>query len=191
VLNGIDNIIKKIQSDAALACEDILSKARQSAQYLEEEAVKAAESEAAVLQKKNAAAADAEYNRIVSAGQSEAQKLLLSKKQELINRAFDEAHARLEALNGTEAAELLSRMAAKEAAGAEEIVLPEKLRSQSASIEAGIKNQIAFTGKITFSDAISGGLILRRGGVEWNKTFAALIRQYREELEPAVVSALF
>ena len=37
----------------------------------------------------------------------------------------------------------------------------------------------------------SGGVVVKSGGIELNLTFAALLRQYREELEQAVASVLF
>lgn len=189
-MGGIDNILKKIKDDAANICMDILTKANENAKQITDDAEKKATEEAASVQKKYAAAVEAEYNRVISAGHSDARKLLLQKKQELIDRAFAEALSSLEAMDDFRASTILCRMAEKEVPGAEEILLPAKLRSQTSVIEQNLR-AIGFSGRLVFSEDISGGLIIRKGGVEWNKTFDALIRQYREDLEPSVVSILF
>jgi V/A-type H+-transporting ATPase subunit E len=62
---------------------------------------------------------------------------------------------------------------------------------------AGINTQLkarGIKGELKLSDearGISGGFILKKGDIEVNNTFEALIRMTRDELEAEVVKVLF
>lgn len=190
-MDGIDAIINKINTQADLTCEEIRVRACTEAEEKIAEITLEAEEEADDYLKNAKKAAALEYARILSSGRSDLNKSLLQKKQEIIDQAFQEALIRLENMEGDEAVQLISRLASREASNAREVLLPSKYRDIGARIEEGIKRLSGFSGTIIFSDDMPSGVVIKRGGSEYNMTFISLMRQCREEMESRVVSELF
>lgn len=122
----------------------------------------------------------------------EGRKLLLKKRRELLDRAFDAAYAQLIAMDGVSRQNLILRTLMTEADGGE-TVCPAAC-DRDAAAEA-IKRFAASSGKraVTLGENadIEAGFILRAEGYVKDCSFAAILNSVREGCEPSVAAALF
>ena len=129
----------------------------------------------------------------------EAKKSVLSVKQEMISAAFDAAREEIVNMPRDKYTQFLARMAAEAAAsGMEEIVLNARDKAEVGKSVCKAANELLSAkgtpGKLTVSEDtadISGGVIVRFGGIETNCSIDALIRQRRSGLSTEVAAAMF
>ena len=87
-MNGIEKITGRIAADAQAEAERVLSSAREEAAQITAKYKSQADAESADLAAKNAKAAVEREERIVSVAQMEARKVLLSAKQEMVEKTY-------------------------------------------------------------------------------------------------------
>ena len=198
-MNGLDNIIEKIKSDAETIANHTLSEAKSEADKITAEFDAKAESEgAAVLQAGTEQAREIE-SRAVSIAHLEVRKKLLAKKQELIAATFEGAQKRLLELNDTDYADLLCKLAVDNSvSGAEEVVLNTRDHEQFGSqIVASANEKLQALNRphtLTLSSEtrdFEGGLFLKDGNVETNCRLSAIVAFMKEELTREVAGILF
>lgn len=126
-MKGIEKITARIQADTRSEVEEILRSAGERADQVRCEYRAKAESEAKAAAEAGAQAAQRQLERLESAAQMDARKMLLTAKQECLNGAFDRAKEKLLSLPDDEYAQLLAQMAVKAAkTGREEIILNQR-----------------------------------------------------------------
>ena len=211
-MNGIENIIARIEEDAQNEVNEILARASAEADAISAKYAEAAKEDAdAILEKGEKAAADRTL-RLQGVAGLDARKMLLKTKQEMIDRAFREAEAKLTALSGEDYVETLARLAVKAAqTGNEEIILTAADREKYGkdvvarvnsllNEDEGIARIITAAGKklrgegVKLSDEtreISGGLILKDGALEVDASFKTIVNQMRDTLSGDVAAILF
>lgn len=129
MMNGIENITSRILQDAQAEADQLTAQAQAQARQIEAEAGAQAKAQAQAILQKGQAEAQQRRQRLASVAQLEARKLTLAAKQEMVGQAFAEALARLAALQGGQAVELLAKLAAAASVtGHEEVILAEKDR---------------------------------------------------------------
>ncbi len=198
-MKGTEKIIAHIRADGDAEAKKILDAAAKQAEEKRAESFKAALSEYEKLMQ----AGNAECEDILSGSrriaEMEAKKSVLSVKQEMISAAFDAAREEIVNMPRDKYTQFLARMAAEAAAsGMEEIVLNARDKAEVGKSVCKAANELLSAkgtpGKLTVSEDtadISGGVIVRFGGIETNCSIDALIRQRRSGLSTEVAAALF
>lgn len=198
-MKGTEKIIAHIRADGDAEAKKIIDAASKQAEEKRAESFKAALSEYEKLMQ----AGNAECEDILSGSrriaEMEAKKSVLSVKQEMISAAFDAAREEIVNMPRDKYTQFLARMAAEAAAsGMEEIVLNARDKADVGKAVCKAANELLSAkgtpGKLTVSEDtadISGGVIVRFGGIETNCSIDALIRQRRSGLSTEVAAALF
>ena len=198
-MKGTEKIIAHIRADGDAEAKKIIDAASKQAEEKRAESFKAALSEYEKLMQ----AGNAECEDILSGSRRiagmEAKKSVLSVKQEMISAAFDAAREEIVNMPRDKYTQFLARMAAEAAAsGMEEIVLNARDKAEVGKSVCKAANELLSAkgtpGKLTVSEDtadISGGVIVRFGGIETNCSIDALIRQRRSGLSTEVAAALF
>ena len=198
-MKGTEKIIAHIRADGDAEAKKIIDAASKQAEEKRAESFKAALSEYEKLLQ----AGNAECEDILSGSrriaEMEAKKSVLSVKQEMISAAFDAAREEIVNMPRDKYTQFLARMAAEAAAsGMEEIVLNARDKAEVGKSVCKAANELLSAkgtpGKLTVSEDtadISGGVIVRFGGIETNCSIDALIRQRRSGLSTEVAAALF
>ncbi len=198
-MKGTEKIIAHIRADGDAEAKKIIDAASKQAEEKRAESFKAALSEYEKLMQ----AGNAECEDILSGSrriaEMEAKKSVLSVKQEMISAAFDAAREEIVNMPRDKYTQFLARMAAEAAvSGMEEIVLNARDKAEVGKAVCKAANELLSAkgtpGKLTVSEEtadISGGVIVRFGGIETNCSIDALIRQRRNGLSTEVAAALF
>ena len=196
-MKGTEKIIAHIRADGDAEAKKIIDAASKQAEEKRAESFKAALSEyEKLMQAGNAECEDILSGRIA---EMEAKKSVLSVKQEMISAAFDAAREEIVNMPRDKYTQFLARMAAEAAvSGMEEIVLNARDKAEVGKAVCKAANELLSAkgtpGKLTVSEEtadISGGVIVRFGGIETNCSIDALIRQRRSGLSTEVAAALF
>jgi V/A-type H+-transporting ATPase subunit E len=197
-MNGINNIIARIDGDARAECEIIRADAEKSASDIAEGyKARAAELYGAAL-KEGAVSAKSQYDRLINTAQMESKKLVLAEKQTLLGEAFASAVHSVRKLPESEYVALLARLAAEGSRdGGETLHFAhgEGEKFGAAVVEAANKLLIS-RGKpanLTLGGTrdIAGGVVVASKETEVNCGVDTLVAQLRRELEADVASALF
>ena len=198
-MKGTEKIIAHIRADGDAEAKKIIDAASKQAEEKRAESFKAALSEYEKLMQ----AGNAECEDILSGsrriGGRGGKKSVLSVKQEMISAAFDAAREEIVNMPRDKYTQFLARMAAEAAvSGMEEIVLNARDKAEVGKAVCKAANELLSAkgtpGKLTVSEEtadISGGVIVRFGGIETNCSIDALIRQRRSGLSTEVAAALF
>lgn len=198
-MKGTEKIIAHIRADGDAEAKKIIDAASKQAEEKRAESFKAALSEYEKLMQ----AGNAECEDILSGSrriaEMEAKKSVLSVKQEMISAAFDAAREEIVNMPRDKYTQFLARMAAEAAvSGMEEIVLNARDKAEVGKSVCKAANELLSAkgtpGKLTVSEDtadISGGVIVRFGGIETNCSIDALIRQRRSGLSTEVAAAMF
>jgi len=191
---SIENITSKILSDA----QDYANSSLMDAEKTKQEILNRAKNEAEVLIKTEAekAANDALElkNRKVSAAELQGRKMLLSAKQEAINKSFDAAIEKLKAMPEVEYLNFLVQEVVRIPDCQGSIVLNAKDRESIGERLVKAVNEKLGAEKVALSkDTVetSGGFVLKRGKVEINSTFETLLDAMRDQLTSEIADVLF
>ena len=211
-MNGIENIIARIEEDAQNEVNEILARASAEADAISAKYAEIAKNETEAILEKGEKAAQDRTLRLQGVAGLDARKMLLKTKQEMIELSFREAEGKLSALSGEDYVETLARLAVTAAqTGNEEIILSSADRekygkdvvSRANSLlneNEGIARILTAAGKklrgegIKLSDEvreISGGLILKDGDLEVDASFKTIVNQMRDTLSGDVAAILF
>ena len=194
-MNSIEKITQRIEADARAEAGGILADARRRAEALCASYEARARREAREILDRGEKEAAAREARLAAAARAEARKRMLGAKQELLNRAFEGALARLTALPDGAYAALLADLAARAAVtGREAVIFSPGDRARVGAQAVAAANKKLGRGGLTLSGEtrpLRGGCILRGGAVEINCAFEALARQVREEAAAEAAKILF
>ena len=196
---GVDNIKEKILQDADLKAKEILEKARLQANEIVEKAKQKAASRAKEISQKSVYDVSEKKRIINSIVELEMRKDVLAAKQKAIEEVFDKVLERMNNLEDSRYEKvIIDMLMASVESGEEEIVFSESGRKKlSSDFLNKLNKTLAAAGKkgnVKISDEtrnISGGFILKGQGVEINNSFEAIIRLFRDEIEPKVAEIFF
>jgi V/A-type H+-transporting ATPase subunit E len=192
---ALDDILRKIESDAKRDAEALADEGRSEAEGVLAAARERADAERAKLEARAAQRADEERNRIVTLAKLAARRDLLTEKQRLIERVFDETHKRLAAMPAEEYRRFIkAALISSVETGDEEVVVGEDETRIDQSFLDTVSREVGGGAKLTLSSErrrIDGGFILKRGKTETNSTLETVIRAAREEHESEVAAILF
>jgi V/A-type H+-transporting ATPase subunit E len=198
-MNGVQNIIGRIEADSAAECAQIKALSEQRCAEIKAEYSQAEQD--AYWKMINDGAKDAELRleRLDSMANLEAKKLVLATKQELVSQTFERAAQLLAELPEDKYVPFLVKLAASAAgAGGGHLVFSGADRERVGKrVCDGANAALTASGKpagLTLSSEtrdIRGGFVLVSGDVECNCSADALVSQHRNELSSKVAAALF
>ena len=110
MMNGIDTIIQRLNSDAKAETDALLDKARQDAAAITARCQAQADKETVDLAARNQRAAAEREERLVSAAQMEARKTILAAKQAVMEEVYAKALEKLRSLPQDRAVEVLASL---------------------------------------------------------------------------------
>ena len=187
-MNGKENIINKILSDADARCNEILSAADVQAKAIIDEAQLAINRDrAAVEQRINATVSERNRNRIANA-ELEAKKYRLQVRQQLISRSYELAYDKLAKMSDTDRLELIGSLIDKYAEAGETVYVTQADAKGVTQIWLnGFEKQLKLGKKYLKAD---GGIVLEGEGYEKDLTLGSVIRLIREKTESKVAEVL-
>lgn len=198
-MKGTEKIIAHIQADGDAEIKKILDAASLQAEQIRAESFKQALSGYEKLVQDGKSQCEDILSGSRRIAQMEAKKSVLALKQDMISRAFDAAVGKIIGMPRAEYTQFLARMAAQASSnGQEEIVLNASDKAEIGKAVCKAANERlaskGMLGKLTLSEDtadISGGVIVRFGGIETNCSVDALVRQSRAGLSTEVAAVLF
>lgn len=179
-------MIDRIIADAKQEAQEILDKAKSEADLKVNSANEKAEKEMASYTKLAEAEAEKAASKEISGAYMEAKKQILSKKQEILEEVILEAKNKLLNLKDNEYEEIILNMIEKSCTDDSEIVLSKKDKKT-------LKDVLSKKG-IKVSDEtrdITGGFIVKKGDIEYNYSFEAIIAVEHEYIEQIAAEILF
>ncbi len=191
MMNGLSNISNKILADAKQKADAQIAEAQESAAKILADTQKRAGAEAAAVLKDSAArCADvAEKARLVT--ELEGKKLLSNARQQMITLTFEKALERLLTLPEADYCKLLIKLAndvLSDGKGGEVLLNAKDHAAHGQALAEAVSGRATLAAD---SAPIVGGLIVRRGKIEYNCALDVLVRMVSEKVAPEVSSALF
>ncbi len=196
---GVEKIKEKILQDAEIKANEIMEKARLQAKETIEKANQRAAARAKEISQKAEYEASEKKRIINSIVELEMRKDILAAKQQSIDEVFEKVLEKMNNLDNSKYEQVIFDMLiASVESGEEEVVMSEAAGKKLSDGFIGKVNKALEAsgrkGNIKISDEtrnISGGFILKSQGVEINNSFEAVIRLYRDEIEPKVAEIFF
>ena len=124
MMNGIDTIIQRLNTDAKAETDALLEKARQEAAAVAARYQAQADKEAADLAARNERLAAEREERLISAAQMEARKTVLAAKQAVMEETYAKALEKLRNLSETRYVEVLTELLLQAACGRSPLLRP-------------------------------------------------------------------
>ena len=169
MMNGIDTIIQRLNTDAKAETDALLEKARQEAAAVAARYQAQADKEVADLAARNERLAAEREERLISAAQMEARKTVLAAKQAVMEETYAKALEKLRNLPEARYVEVLTELLLQAAPhGAGEVLFSAQDRETVGQAAVDAANGKS-GGKLTLSGEtapIQGGFILKDGNVE-------------------------
>lgn len=194
MMNGIDTIIQRLNTDAKAETDALLEKARQEAAAVAARYQAQADKEVADLAARNERLAAEREERLISAAQMEARKTVLAAKQAVMEETYAKALEKLRNLPEARYVEVLTELLLQAAPhGMGEVLFSAQDRETVGQAAVDAVNGKS-GGKLTLSGEtapIQGGFILKDGNVEVNCAFDTLVRLQKAETAGQVAQRLF
>ncbi len=198
-MNGIDRITDRIEADAREQAKAIIAEAEAKCAEIRKENEKKAQERYLELIRNGTKDCESGLERRKSAAEMDAKKSVLALKQDCVAEAFDMAKRRLADMPKDSYVGFLASLAASAAAdGSGEIVLSARDRElcgkavlERANAALAAKGLTPALTLAADSREISGGLILRQGGVEVNCSIEALVEALKGPMTADVARTLF
>lgn len=190
-------ITLKILEDARAQAAQVLRDAHQRADELQAQGDAQIEARRLESEAQAEKQADELRDRMLRMAELDQKKALLAAKREVIDQAFEDAGRRMEEMDGAAKKAFMEKLLLGSAEGGEEIIPDEKDRGLfDAAYMAHLNDALEKAGKegVTLSPKsrdLGGGFVLKKGGLEINCAFDAVLRQMRPTLEAEVASVLF
>lgn len=193
-----DAITSKILEDARQSASQTLKEADERADKLHEQSEHSlAQGRSDAMEQARRDCADLR-DRMMRMAELDQRKELLAMKRTVIDTAFDFALKRMQEMPADKARAFMEKTLVSLASGDEGVIVSkgdEKVFDEGfvAHVnellkKAGKRGALKYTGEVR--DA-GGGILLRRGGMEINITYPAVLSEKRAELEAEVAGILF
>lgn len=205
MLMGIEDILARIESDAAREIEKARAAAEAQKATIMAEAQAAADAIITTAAREARQHKERTIERLISAARLEARNRLLAVKQKFIDLAFEQALESVRRLHDDKYRKLLMNLLVKNVdRGDESVVVSERDAIRlGADFMEEVNREIERTkspsGKarkghlklVTQKAETEGGFILRSGRLEVNMTFSAMLKAVRDRIEADVARVLF
>lgn len=187
-MNGKENIINKILSDADETCARIISNAENLAEATVNAARDAVKSDRVALDGKLATVRDERIRNARANAELEAKKYRLRAKQTLVERCYDEVYKHLVGLNDEDRLDFIGELIEKYAEDGETVYVTERDGKNVTPLWLkGFEKHLKLGGKYLRAD---GGILLEGEGYEKNLTVARVVELLKEQTLSQVATAL-
>jgi V/A-type H+-transporting ATPase subunit E len=192
---AVEDILKRISSDAEKAAQEILAETRREADAILAQSREKSGLELERMRAKARQRATEERNRIVTLAKLGARRDLLQEKQALIDRVFEDVRTSVATMGADEYRRLMKVFLVRTVeAGDEEVIVDEGERRIDQGFLDQVSKELGKPGRLTLSSEsrrIGGGFVLRRGKTETNCALDTILRDARDRLETEVAGILF
>lgn len=191
---SIEKITSAIIDEAKAECEQILNAAQTRNRGVISQLEKRIKIETEVAVKDAQEEREKIISRRKSVAEIDGKKIILTKKQELINQCFDEAVAHIVSMDEDKYIEFLA--AAGKSSGITEgsLIFNDKDKASIGQKVADALNKAVPGGNFSVSEEtrkIKGGYMLQKGQVYINNSVEAMVEDRRRELTSEVAAILF
>lgn len=198
-MKGIEKITAHIEADAKAEADAIVAGAAEKVKAIEAEYSQKAQDEYWTRVRAGVKECEDRVQRMNRLAAMESKKSILATKQDMVSKAFDRAQGMIVNLPTDKYTEFLARLAADSTStGEEEVIFNERDKNGcGAAAVAAANRKLADKGVkagLRMSDetrGISGGLILRSGGIEVNCTVDTLVDLCRGEMSSQLAEVMF
>ena len=191
--NGVEKITSRIIDEAEAQAAEIRKASDEQKQTALAEAGERAEKIVADAKEKGGADKVRVVARRQAVADIDGRNAVLKRKQELINRAFDEALEKITSLDRSEYLDFLVNTA-KAAASGGEVILNKKDAGELGRTLVDTLNREISGGKFTLSEEtrdIRAGLFIRSGKVYYDGSVESMLRDSRSSLAAEAAGILF
>lgn len=194
---AIEEIIRKIELETEEKTKQILTSAKEEEKNILEKARAEADKIKEQMLKIRKGEIQENKRREITLADLEARKTVLAEKQKIVSEVYARVLERLENLEPREFRELMKKLILTIASGGEELIIAQKDKHKISPESIKEINQILAKQKkepIRLSEEVHnvpGGFILRKGNLEINISFPALVKSLREKTELEVIKLLF
>lgn len=187
-MNGKENIINKILSDADETCSKIIaeaeSQAAQTVQAARENAKREREESDARIEQ---TVAERRRNALANA-ELAAKRYLLEAKQRLVALCYDKAYNALVSMNAQDRLDLIGELLTKYAEDGETVYITQSdAQTVTEQWLRGFEKHLRLGNRYIRAD---GGVVLEGAGYEKDLTFASVMRYVKEQTEAVVATKL-
>lgn len=187
-MNGKENIINKILSDADCKCGEILAEAQAQAQEIAENAQRSVAAEEKLLSARLEKLSAESLRNGLAAAQLSAKKYKLLKKQQLISECYQKVLDALVALPASQKKAFLNKLLCNFAEDGETVFVAEcDAKTVNQKFLDGIGKNLVLGGTCK----ALGGIILQGDGYDKDLTLEKVVAYARERTEADVAKALF
>jgi vacuolar-type H+-ATPase subunit E/Vma4 len=200
-MEGINNIIENILTEARNTADEILASAKTRAEEITSEYTERAAAEVSVLSEARGEELEALHTRLSTAFEADGERLILREKRVVLDEAYSYAEKALSKLPKDEYLALLTRLAVSAAVTGDEILFLNQtdLDSLGGKLIENANAALSAAGTLpglTLSPVavpIDGGLLVSSpdGQVTVNCSLASLLAENRERTESAAAQILF
>ncbi len=189
-MSGLEKILAEIENDANEAAKTQIDTAKNKAAEIFESTSQEIKKASAEYEHKNKLDTEHILERAKSAAELESRKLLLNKKQELINKALTAAKEKLQNLSEIEYFQVLTKLIDSYKTDEKGVMKLSKsdLDRLPADFEKTLPPQIKLSKE---SADIKNGFLLIYEGIDINCSFDALFEDKAEQLQDKAASILF
>lgn len=165
---SLQDIIKKIEEDAALKAEEIKAKAEARKQEITKESDKILARELAEIAEKSEAAKASVQEKTLAMARQEKRKKLLAAKQELVDSALEQFYTSLVEADDATYTKVLEQLVARIGEDKGTILCPEN--------RVKLTEKVAPKGAEVKADkSVEGGIIFRSGDMEMDMSLRTLV----------------
>lgn len=187
-MNGKENIINKILSDADERCAKIISDAEKQAADALEAARHAVAQDRETLDARLQASREEKLRNARANAELEARKYRLAVRRKLISDCYDEVYRRLATMNAEDRLDFLGELLSKYAEDGETVYVTAADAKQVSQLWLnGFEKHLKLGAKRLRAD---GGLILEGDGYEKDLTLSSVVRYLKEQTETRVAGLL-
>lgn len=180
-------IIDKIVADAVAEKAKILEKSKKEADAV----INKAQEQSAKIMENEDVLSDAEAEKArgkeISGAEMEAKKMVLATKQQCVKMALDRVKQKLSELSEQEYVAMISAMIETAEKG-EEIILSQKDKQNEALMSKMAEKNIVVSDE---TRDLEGGFIVKKGEIEYNYSFEAILTVEKENIEQIAAEILF
>ncbi|MDD6154159.1 MAG: V-type ATP synthase subunit E [Eubacteriales bacterium] len=192
--NGVEKITSRIIDEAEAQAAEIRKASDEQKQAALAEAGERAEKIVADAKEKGGADKVRVVARRQVVADIDGRNAVLKRKQELINRAFDEALEKITSLDRSEYLDFLVNTAKAAASDGGEVILNKKDAGELGRTLVDTLNREISGGKFTLSEEtrdIRAGLFIRSGKVYYDGSVESMLRDSRSSLAAEAAGILF
>lgn len=188
-MNGKENIISKILSDADIRCQEILAQANAQLQATLKTCDEQIDADKQALDTRIEAQSKERLKNRLATAELDARKYKLNAKQCLIAECYDKAYSKLKTLSDKEKTAFLSSLISNFAEKGETVLIAEADKGVvTQKFLDGFDKNLTLGKKCHGAD---GGIILEGKGYEKDLTLSMVISYLREQTESQVAAVLF